>query len=155
MAQSRISCLLLNLWLAGRPILAHMPAISLATDDIPVIMASHVQEERQAWELMDPEDRPAALPQSFDSLRGVPAYKAFIKERFERCLDLYLCPRTRRRRPLVQDPASLVPKLPPPRDLRPFPHALMLRYLGHIGSVRPLPPPSTPLRPGVWCLCRL
>ena len=37
-------------------------------------------------------------PRAYDSLRLVPAYAEFIKERFERCLDLYLCPRTRRRR---------------------------------------------------------
>ena len=37
-------------------------------------------------------------PRAFDALRLVPAYAEFIKERFERCLDLYLCPRTRRRR---------------------------------------------------------
>lgn len=34
----------------------------------------------------------------YRSLREVPAYSNFIKERFERCLDLYLCPRQRRMR---------------------------------------------------------
>lgn len=33
------------------------------------------------------------LPQRFDSLRKVPSYDRFIHERFNRCLDLYLCPR--------------------------------------------------------------
>lgn len=33
------------------------------------------------------------MPQGFDCLRHVPLYGDFIKERFERCLDLYLCPR--------------------------------------------------------------
>ena len=32
----------------------------------------------------------------YASLREVPAYPRFIQERFERCLDLYLCPRQRR-----------------------------------------------------------
>ena len=32
----------------------------------------------------------------------VPAYASFIKERFERCLDLYLCPRTRRKRLIIE-----------------------------------------------------
>ena len=45
---------------------------------------------------MDPEERPQQLPSSFPCLRAVPGYSTFIKERFERCLDLYLCPRTRR-----------------------------------------------------------
>lgn len=33
------------------------------------------------------------LPQKFGSLRGVPAYQRYIRERFLRCLDLYLAPR--------------------------------------------------------------
>ena len=66
----------------------------------------------------------------------VPAYARFINERFERCLDLYLCPRTRRKRVFVPDAKALVPKLPRPRDLQPFPTQLALRYLGHTGPVR-------------------
>ena len=68
----------------------------------------------------------------------VPAYADFIKERFERCLDLYLCPRTRRKRLFVPDAKALVPKLPKPRDLQPFPTMLALRYIGHEAAVRPL-----------------
>ena len=34
----------------------------------------------------------------YSSLRLVPAYNKFIQERFERCLDLYLCPRQRKMR---------------------------------------------------------
>ncbi len=93
------------------------------------------QEERAAYELQDEEDRPAFLPRAFDSLRRVPMYSAFIKERFERCLDLYLCPRTRRRRLEIKDPESLVPKLPAPRDLQPFPTTCLLRFIGHTGKV--------------------
>ena len=67
----------------------------------------------------------------------MPAYADFIKERFERCLDLYLCPRTRRKRLFVPDAKALVPKLPKPRDLQPFPTTLALRYLGHKAAVSP------------------
>lgn len=38
------------------------------------------------------------MPQQFRCLRAVPAYPRFIHERFERCLDLYLCPRQRKMR---------------------------------------------------------
>lgn len=38
------------------------------------------------------------MPRKFPSLRAVPAYGRFIQERFERCLDLYLCPRQRKMR---------------------------------------------------------
>eukprot|EP00953_Heterococcus_sp_UTEX-ZZ885_P023182 12760-Heterococcus_DN1.PRE.1 len=57
----------------------------------------------------------------------VGAYADMCKERFERCLDLYLCPRAFKRR-LNIDPESLVPKLPRPRDLRPFPNELCLTF---------------------------
>ena len=72
------------------------------------------------------------------TLTQVPAYADFIKERFERCLDLYLCPRTRRKRLFVPDAKALVPKLPKPRDLQPFPTTLALRYLGHKAAVSTL-----------------
>lgn len=133
------------------------------------------------WKEADPEDRERDfLPQKFNSLREVPAYPRFIRERFERCLDLYLCPRQLKMRvsgtPLVRtlsldmfthhmhsththtctltpptphsrlhvthtehdhtphthpvclpfqvhidDPNVLLPKLPKPKDLQPFP----------------------------------
>ena len=34
----------------------------------------------------------------FLSLRSVPAYESAVKESFDRCLDLYLCPRARKKR---------------------------------------------------------
>ena len=40
-----------------------------------------------------------------------------------------------RRRPFIKDPTSLIPQLPKPQDLRPFPYKLLLRFLGHKGSV--------------------
>ena len=93
-----------------------------------------MQEERNAQELLDDEDKPEFTPQAFDSLRQVPMYSSFIKERFERCLDLYLCPRSKKKRINV-DPQSLVPKLPKPQDLQPFPTTLLLRYTGHSARV--------------------
>lgn len=38
------------------------------------------------------------VPQKYNSLRSVPAYDRFVNERFQRCLDLYLCPRARKMR---------------------------------------------------------
>jgi ribosome biogenesis protein ERB1 len=84
-----------------------------------------------------PEDRPHNFhPQLFGSLRQVPMYSNFVRERFERCLDLYLVPRTKRTR-LNIDPESLVPKLPKPSELRPFPTAVGVAFEGgHQGRVR-------------------
>jgi ribosome biogenesis protein ERB1 len=45
-------------------------------------------------------------------------------------LDLYLCPRVKKKR-LNIDPDILVPKLPDASTLRPFPTALNISYLGH------------------------
>ena len=64
-------------------------------------------------------------------------YDNFIKERFERCLDLYLCPRKLKKR-LNIDPESLVPSLPKPKELKPYPNSLCLQYLGHTKAVRSL-----------------
>jgi ribosome biogenesis protein ERB1 len=62
-------------------------------------------------------------------------YEDFIKERFERCLDLYLCPRSRKKRINI-DPESLVPKLPKPADLQPFPTTMCLEFIGHTAKVK-------------------
>ncbi|XP_046843555.1 ribosome biogenesis protein bop1-like isoform X2 [Xenia sp. Carnegie-2017] len=94
------------------------------------------EEEIKAWEEMDPEDRQTNfLPKKYSSLRLVPGYKNFIQERFERCLDLYLCPRQRKMR-LNVNPDDLIPKLPKPKNLQPFPTTQALLYLGHEGIVR-------------------
>ena len=89
-----------------------------------------------AAEAEEAGERPALLPAAFESLRRVPAYGAFIQERFERCLDLYLCPRAKKKRAFLATPESLLPRLPKPRDLQPFPSALALRFLGHTAPVR-------------------
>jgi ribosome biogenesis protein ERB1 len=92
-------------------------------------------DETKEWEEMDPEDRPRDfLPKKYSSLRLVPAYPRFLQERFSRCLDLYLCPRTIKHRIHV-DPESLIPKLPKPDDLRPFPTKQSVEYRGHSDRV--------------------
>lgn len=74
------------------------------------------------WTAARPIDRRMPfLPTSHDALRHVPNYAGGIKERFERCLDLYLAVRVRAR-PVVTDVAGLVPVLPSPRELRPYPN---------------------------------
>ena len=57
------------------------------------------EQELAKWQRTEREDRRVNfIPQKYSALRVVPAYADFIKERFERCLDLYLCPRVRRKR---------------------------------------------------------
>ena len=87
------------------------------------------EEEIKQWEELDVKDRPHGLlvPKKFPNLRSVGAYEHSVRETFERCLDLYLCPRIMKRR-LNIDPESLVPKLPKASDLRPFPTAKCVEY---------------------------
>lgn len=92
--------------------------------------------EKKAWEDADDEDREKEfLPKDYTSLRKVPGYERFVKEKFERCLDLYLAPRVRRTK-LNIDPESLLPKLPSPEELRPFPSVCAVLFRGHEGRVR-------------------
>eukprot|EP00249_Psilotum_nudum_P016440 c25825_g1_i1 orf=239-2530(+) len=97
------------------------------------------QEEINSYAMMYEEDRPKFIPKTFGSLRQVPAYTDFIKDRFERCLDLYLCPRSRKKRINI-DPELLIPKLPKPKDLRPFPMTCYIEFLGHTGPVLSIAP---------------
>ena len=64
----------------------------------------------------------------------MPAYDKFVNEQFERCLDLYLCPRMRSRKGnrtaenLHKKMAEQKAKLPKPSELRPYPRKLALEY---------------------------
>ncbi|CAL5090070.1 unnamed protein product [Urochloa decumbens] len=58
------------------------------------------QEEIDSYQLMYEEDRPKFISKRFESLPSVPAYEKALREGFDRCLDLYLCPRTRKKRVL-------------------------------------------------------
>lgn len=102
--------------------------------------------EIEAWEKLDEEDRDKDfLPTNHESLRKVPGYDKFVKEKFERCLDLYLAPRIRRNK-LNIDPETLLPKLPSPEELRPFPTTCAIVFYGHEGRVRSLAVDPS----GVW-----
>ncbi|XP_068324005.1 ribosome biogenesis protein BOP1 homolog [Pyrus communis] len=92
------------------------------------------QEEINSYQLMYEEDRPKFIPKRFANMRSIPAYENAVKECFERCLDLYLCPRVRKKR-LNIDPESLKPKLPSRTELKPYPVACYLEYRGHDDAV--------------------
>ena len=126
---------------AQEPHVMHMPAPKLPPPehDLSINPPEEyvpTKEEREEWEKQDPEDRTKAiLPTKYDALRKVPAYMDFTKERFERCLDLYLAPRMRKSK-LNIDPMSLLPKLPRPEELKPFPTVCQTTFKSHEGRVR-------------------
>jgi ribosome biogenesis protein ERB1 len=100
------------------------------------------EEEKKTWESLDAAERPTNfVPQQFTALRHVSGYSSLLKERFERCLDLFLCPRVPLRKPKgmlgdVKTPEDLLPKLPTPDQLRPFPSQETLVFRGHKDKVR-------------------
>ncbi|TPX38268.1 hypothetical protein SmJEL517_g00056 [Synchytrium microbalum] len=99
--------------------------------------------ETAEWNSQDREDREQNfIPKKYPNVRSVPAYDRVFQERFERCLDLYLSPRVRRNR-VEMDPSALLPKLPSPKDLEPFPKTLSITYRGHTGRVRCISPDPT------------
>jgi ribosome biogenesis protein ERB1 len=52
------------------------------------------EDEKKKWEQQESHEREMNfIPTKTDALRKVPLYQNMIKEHFERCLDLYLCPR--------------------------------------------------------------
>lgn len=96
------------------------------------------EKEKKEWLKLKDEPHKRKLhfmPQKFRSLREVPAYSRYLRERFLRCLDLYLCPRAKRVK-LNIDAEYLIPKLPSPKDLQPFPTVESLVYNGHTDLVR-------------------
>lgn len=135
-AQSKAS--IYNIWSdadaprADHPM--HLPAPKLP---LPTTAESYnppaeylfTEEEKKAWEEAEREDRKTSfVPAKHSGLRVVPGYKDFMQERFERCLDLYMAPRVQRKRLNISDPDQLLPKLPSPQELRPFPTTCAVTY---------------------------
>ena len=93
------------------------------------------QEEKDAIAAEEPIDRPDYVAQKFDSLRHVPFYRNALRERYQRCLDLFSFTRKLKQKTNI-DPDSLLPDLPSPEELRPFPQKLGFVYRGHTAPVR-------------------
>lgn len=93
-------------------------------------------EQEKEWKESHPEDRTVPfIPRKYDALRKVSAYENLLRERFERCLDLYLAPRVKKRK-VHMNPDDLLPDLPPPSTLKPFPSFANIYYRGHEHRVR-------------------
>lgn len=93
------------------------------------------EKELEEWKEMDDQDRPTNfVPQKFDKIRHIPFYDKLINERFERCLDLYLCPRVKKKK-LNMTAEQLIPKIPSVDELKPFPTALNITYIGHTTAI--------------------
>ena len=88
-----------------------------------------------------PKEKPPMTDDSYHPESGpgrlfdVPGYDKFLRERFDRCRDLYLCPREMRVR-VPDTSAELLPELPDLEELKPYPTAECVRFVGHTGRVR-------------------
>ncbi|KAG5221044.1 Ribosome biogenesis protein [Salix suchowensis] len=114
-----------SIW--SEPPSSHPPPLPAPKPPLPTNSESYnppeeylpTDAERAEWQATDPEDRERDyLPQKYSSLRLVPGYDQFIKERFNRQLDLYL--------------------LPSPSSLKPFPIYKSLTFAHARGRVRAL-----------------
>lgn len=123
-----------QLW--ATPASDHPPPLPAPKPSLPVHSESYnppeeyvpTAEEKASWLATDKEDREKNyLPSKYPSLRLVPAYDQFIQERFSRLLDLYLAPRIQRKK-LNINPDSMLPSLPSPQSLKPFPIFESLRH---------------------------
>nr|GAT53975.1 predicted protein [Mycena chlorophos] len=123
-----------SIW--SEPSSSHPPPLPAPKPRLPTNSESYnppeeylpTESEREEWEKQDPEDREREyLPKKYSSLRLVPAYDQFVKERFNRQLDLYMAPRVQRVK-LNIDPSTLIPKLPSPQSLKPFPNYKSLKF---------------------------
>ena len=93
------------------------------------------EAEEKEWNEKDPMNRDLPfVPRKYLALRKVPGYEGLVKERFDRCLDLFIAPRVVRPKINV-DPDSLIPQLPDPENFRPFPEVLAMKFEGHEGIV--------------------
>ena len=70
-------------------------------------------------------------------LRRIPRYEKLIDEELERCCDLFLAARSVKKKLDIKE-EDLMPKLPKPEELRPFPTKETIIYKGHQSAVRQL-----------------
>lgn len=106
--------------------------------------------EMRRWHRLDERDKGVKfLPHKFGSLRHVPAYERYIRERFDRCLDLYLAVRMVKDQRKTEVADELIPDLPKPRELRPFPTDVVAKF-------GPLPSRARAIdvhAGGMWLVC--
>ncbi|EZG56794.1 BOP1NT (NUC169) domain protein [Gregarina niphandrodes] len=93
------------------------------------------EEEKRQWEEAHPDDKKYDfIPTAHKSLRQVPGYAELVKEKFKRCLDLYLCPRSMRLN-WIENSDDLLPELPSLDNFKPFPRTQGIVVKDHGSSV--------------------
>ena len=65
----------------------------------------------------------------------MPAFESTLRAQYQRDLDLFQFPRQVVKKVKVSDPSELLPKLPDPLELLPFPQVLRDEFFGHSAAV--------------------
>lgn len=73
-----------------------------------------------------------------------------LQERFSRCLDLYMCPRGIRHKMVVEDATELLPTLPDPSALKPFPSTMSMDFAREDAIGTPVTSLSVDASSGQW-----
>jgi len=95
--------------------------------------------ERHFLENKHYSERPKIIPTKYDRLRHVPQYKHLYRDAFNRCLDLYLCPRQKKIKKVEHSSEFIKEmKLPRPSELKPYPQVIGVEYAGHTAHIRSL-----------------
>ena len=91
-------------------------------------------EKNNIYNLPISEDEKIFEAKQYDSLRKIPFYKDLLPENFYRMCDLFMSSRVIRKKKDIRE-EDLIPQLPKPEDLKPFPTMESIVYLGHSSSV--------------------
>ena len=71
----------------------------------------------------------------FSALRKIPKYDKLLEENFERCCDLFMSARVVKKKLDIKE-EDILPTLPKPEELKPFPTKENITFKGHESSIR-------------------
>lgn len=135
--QMRLPKMIYDIWADDKDFLTDRQHHTLPKPALPTHAESYNPPEEYLpddSEAGDQDNNDELVPRKYSALRLVPAYAKTIDERYRRCLDLYMLPRSMDV-PEPVDADSLLPRLPSPQDLRPFPIRCSVIFKGHKGKV--------------------
>lgn len=113
---------------------SYNPSVEYLLDDVEVEALKEKMESD--YDENERQTKTIFVPKKYSTLRQVPGYDQLIYERFQRCLDLYLCPRQKRLKANITDLNDLIPDKPKPKDLHPYPLIQSLIFEGHKNIIR-------------------
>ena len=102
-----------------------------------------------------PDEYKTGDSESYSVLRHVPAHSSYIRDRHERCSDLFLAARIRKKEPRIQENYGLS-VMPSPADLKPYPRLHSFTFVGPEMKAQALAPPRSTDDTALFthrCLC--